>query len=195
MPLAETVRFASLRAQVLAESTHNPEGNNALLISTSVKIREISNAFATIRLVDESTRSVLEEQPLGPDGSGGLHLGLYAFKPPSNRPFRVQLTSSGGAATGYLTIVHPVTAQTLDAIRSSRDVPLTVPAQIARPEIPTALAKPRELIPLVAEGTDVCEVHPANKNIEPIFFRRVCTTNFMSSVIPSRNSDMQAIPF
>lgn len=197
MPIAETVRFASLKAQVLAESYHSPEGENTVLISSRARVREVSAGAVSIRLLDAASNNVLDEAPLGPDGGGALHLGLHAFQPPTDRDFKVQLVSSGGSVTGYLTIVHPVTTATLAAIRSSREAPLTVPAQLSRPDPPVSATfnRPRELIPLVVEGEDVCEVHPSNKDIEPIFYRKVCTTNFMTSVVPARNSDMQAIPF
>lgn len=191
MPTAETVRFAALTANILAESLHSPEGPNALLVSSRVRVRYGGRAGpVSMRMLDAASRVVLEEISLGPDGAGALQLGLYAFEPPSDRDFVIQLVNPGGSVSGYLTIVHPVTPDTLAALRSSRDAPLTIPEGIGNE--PTR-SRARELAPIAAGGGIVRATQLGNRDIEPIFHRRSNTSDFVSGVVPARNRELQVI--
>ena len=195
MTIARSVRFASINASVVAESRHvaNADGSH-VLVSTRLNIPEVSRPSASLCLLDGSG-NVVESANLAPDLQNGLQLGLHAFSTKKLKDFRVQLvnTSGGGTATGYYTVVHPVTPETLATLQSTREAPLTVPEQFRRPDPPKPVGTVREIAPMAADGELVCEVPAGNRDIEPIFFRGNCTSNFASGVCPARNSESIAI--
>ena len=99
-------------------------------------------------------------------------------------------SGAGTTASGYYTVVHPVTTETLATLqRSARQ------EAVAAPVGRTDSAKPpaREIAPMAADGELVCEVRPGHPDIEPIFFRGNATSNFASGVSPARNSESIAI--
>lgn len=183
MPLAETIRFSSLSQQVIVQSEHEPcSPDNTMLFSSRVRVTGIR--YPDVRVTVRTKSRLVESVMYEPDGAGGLHLPLYAFSPP-REPFEMEVVSAGGSVSGYVTIVHPVTTEALNSMQSYMKAPISSlgPSQGKRSS--------RPLVPAVSGSAAACEM--PDPNIEPIFFRRSNTSNFVTGVVPVKDPTKSVI--
>lgn len=178
MPLVQSARFESVKAKKVAFVSLNPEGNNKLLLSAHVKASKTNVQRAKVRILDSRTMDLLEEIQLTPDGSGGSQLSLYVVEGPSN-PFLMELINERGEATGFITIVYPVSMAAIETLNT----------QFTSSTLQRLLPRREELPPLSARGKPVSLNAARTSSIEPIY-RRTTLTVDVPNIIPSQSSDM-----
>lgn len=187
---AKTIRFQPTRLTgILAQLRLRRASGSAqsVLVSAHVDAAASDEHSLEVRIVD-GKGTIVDSEKLRAVG-GVSQLPLFAFRNPF-MDFTVQIIGTGGdrRGSGHLTIVYPVSAETLAALGA----PAARPAPPPRPSRP--MPGERQLAPLSASGQEVCDVPPSNMNIAPLFFRSTQRPNRVSGVAPPLNSQSRVVP-
>ena len=186
---ARSARFHGPAGPTISEETFESEGG-AVLVAVRARLWH-KRVRAEVALVDDGVGRVIERVALSRMEEDHV-LELYSFSaPPSGRTFTVRLSARhSGTATGYMTVVHPVTASAVEALRITS--PLAAPP--IRPD-PPALPPRRQLAPLVAlaAGEDVCDAQDGGAIVAIYHRGRSAMTEVIGGVVPANNSHMCAV--
>lgn len=187
---AKTIRYDSEVSGVLASlSLRRAEAGESkhILVSAKLESRTVRTKMEVQVLNGEG--EVVDKEPLLPDARGSsMNLPIFTFFH-SSRTATVRLVGSGGGrGRGHLTVVYPVTTETLSAL-----VGKPRPRQSRNADPPLSARNAQQIAPLSSSGEEACNVSPANPGIAALFTRRGRRSDRVSGVEPPLNPDFRVV--